>query len=79
MLLLLIFFRIRGKEYQKARAAIEALPDDGVIDKKAALEQLKNIQGQGGKNLPFSDYLMRYKTKIFSRGHFVQRDERENV
>lgn len=44
-----------------------------------SLEQLKNIQGQGGKNPPFSDYLMRCKTKIFSRGHFVKRDERENV
>ncbi|MBW1670339.1 MAG: flagellar biosynthetic protein FliO [Deltaproteobacteria bacterium] len=42
-------------------------------------EQLKNIQGQGGKNPPFSDYLMRYKTKIFSHGHFLKRDEGENV
>ena len=44
-----------------------------------SLEQLENIQGQGGKNPPFSDYLMRCKTKIFSHGHFVKRDERGNV
>jgi flagellar biosynthetic protein FliO len=44
-----------------------------------SLEQWKNIQGQGGKNPPFYDYLMRCKTKIFSQGHFVKKDERGNV
>ena len=49
------------------------------IEDDNSLEQLKNIQRQGGKNPPFSDYLMRCKTKIFSHSHFVKRDERENV
>ncbi len=49
------------------------------IENDNSLEQLKNIQGQKGKNPPFSDYLIRCKTKIFSHSHFVKRDERGNV
>ena len=40
------------------------------IEDDNSLEQLKNIQGQRGKNPPFSDYLIRCKTKIFSHSHF---------
>jgi flagellar biosynthetic protein FliO len=44
-----------------------------------SLEKLNSINVKGERNPPFSDYLMHYKTKIFSRSHFMKRNERGNV
>jgi flagellar protein FliO/FliZ len=44
-----------------------------------SLEKLNGIQIQGDKNPHFSDYLMHYKTKIFSHSHFIKRNEKGNV